>query len=221
VFWLDSEADEIVRWTTDSKLPGKSNYKERNYFQQIKNHIAWKLPDSTRASFVMQPVFTWTDGQFRAIIAKETSRKILVDSASHDSATAILSGISAWFPSVINTVLPAGYSYCILNNEGEIWFHSDTRKNLNENFIYECSSYMQTAAAMYSQKPEFIDARYSGINSGIYYRLLRFALFLAIIRNAETESTKCSNISDNHGAFTEPGACVYFASYGILTFFCA
>ena len=39
--------------------------------------------------------------------------------------------------SLVNTVLPEGYGYCLLVISGDVLIHSDTLKSLRENFLDE------------------------------------------------------------------------------------
>lgn len=69
--------------------------------------------------------------------------------------------------SVIDPVLPRGYGFCIIDGNGEVLFHSDKGKNLNQNFIGECSS-SDLRASIIARNPMQFDALYEGHDCQMY-----------------------------------------------------
>ena len=50
--------------------------------------------------------------------------------------------------SIIDPVLPPGYGFCIMNAEGEVLFHSETKRNTQENFLEEVAQNEKIRAAV-------------------------------------------------------------------------
>ena len=183
-FWMTENGDDSIRWTTEKNVPPEANYKDRDYFKRIKQNATWQLPGDPDASFSLQPIYSWTDGDFRAVVAMKSRS----DSSMKKPLTA---AISSRFPSVVNTVLPAGYKFCIVDEQGEVWFHSDTRKNLNENFGDECYEKNTLTSAMFSRTSSFFNSHYSGSDCRMYVTpLSNLPLYLVTIRDKSLYSTR-------------------------------
>lgn len=122
LFWLDSTGQEKYNWTEEANNAPQSNFNSRNYFKNIKEDNAYYLDgDSTRKYFLDQ-VVSWTTGVFTSIITIRSKDPDVYVAATSFSMS-----------SVENTLLPAGYSFAIIDNNGKVLYHSMKARNLNEN----------------------------------------------------------------------------------------
>lgn len=99
----------------------------RDYFrffsQQYKDTAA---AEEDTAVTLMAPVNSWSGGDF-VINFVERSR----------NNEMLLLTISTKMYSLLNTVLPPGYGFCIIDSKGKVYVHSDADRNLKENFMDE------------------------------------------------------------------------------------
>lgn len=124
VFWMDKNGKEISNWSF-YKDPPRGKYNERNYFKNVQHNNLLSLPGDSVKTFAMEPVVSRIDGKFKLVLAKRSRNDTLILATP------------ARFESVINPVLPLGYEFSIIDEEGKTVFDSDTTENLNENLIEE------------------------------------------------------------------------------------
>ncbi len=133
----------------------------RDYYKNVANHNLWNIDNLDEGIFI-QPVITWTTGEFTTTLSKEVT--------FHDSSYV---GAIDFIPlSIYSPVLPRGYSFCIIDNNGQVLFHSNPDLNLLENFFDECdnSGFIQTAVK--SRVKEYFNTDYWGKNiNGFIYPL--------------------------------------------------
>ena len=105
------------------------------------------LIQRTAANFALldrgyaQQLTGWTNGDFSIIIAK---RSLLEKGA--------ISTFSIQMPSVMQTILPPGFGFCIIDKEGKVMLHSDMNRNLQENFISKIDPSRQIKEAVKSRQ---------------------------------------------------------------------
>jgi hypothetical protein len=137
--WISPEGKESIRirWLPDGKadavraMPNDSldsvsfvDVRARQYYQTLAGQYPYKTPkDST---LILAPVQSWASGEFRVNICRY--------SAVHGLMIELM---ETRLSSLVNTVLPAGYGYCLFTDSGSVLIHSDTLKSLRENFLDE------------------------------------------------------------------------------------
>jgi hypothetical protein len=148
IFWLDKKGRDTIMWSRDS-TPLKRDYSSRQYFRRIRDGKEWLL-NSGPNKFFLESVYSWTDHQFRACISKPVA-----NSAKY---TAIVMATS--LRSVMDPVLPYGTGFCIVDEKGEVQFHSEKERSLNENFLEECDHAPELKAALQTRNGQHTSIRY-------------------------------------------------------------
>ncbi|MDZ7605667.1 MAG: hypothetical protein U5K79_08780 [Cyclobacteriaceae bacterium] len=59
-----------------------------------------------------------------------------------------MAALTSPLSSVMNTVVPDGYGFVIIDEAGKVQFHSNSRKNLMENFLDETGNNAKLKAAI-------------------------------------------------------------------------
>ncbi|MCH7772583.1 MAG: hypothetical protein IIA49_16465, partial [Bacteroidetes bacterium] len=72
------------------------------------------------------------------------------------------------FYSVINTILPSGYGFCVIDEKGDVKFHSNSERMLQENFIEESENSSDLKQAIYGNLSTHFSANYVGKNHLCY-----------------------------------------------------
>jgi hypothetical protein len=62
--------------------------------------------------------------------------------------------------SLIDPVLPPGYGFSVIDDEGVVQFHSDSNRNLRENLFNELDADVELRGALLAQRDEHFDAVY-------------------------------------------------------------
>jgi hypothetical protein len=151
VFWVNDKGVEVEKWNLVNIISPFLYLSERQYYKDVKSRTLDSIPvdtldyDSgvsaksanarlTHMRFTMQPTLSKATGNFTVNIVKPTA--INFDKSRAESQ-AILIGISAKMYSVFKPVVPKGYNFCIINNAGDILFHSQSERSLQENLFEE------------------------------------------------------------------------------------
>ena len=170
ILWSNSDVigEEV---TTAANPTAKVNIAGRLYFEAFQNEQAWLLPkEYGEKHFMVQSILSRATGKQLAVVSTKSQR---VDS---DKKPIVF--LSTNLYSVIRPVLPQGFGFCIINEYGEVLFHSDPSRNLQENFFEECTS-KNFNSAIFSRSELYTQGTYSGTEHSFYIKPLdQLPLFL-------------------------------------------
>ena len=92
--------------------------------------------------------------------------------------------------SVMNTLLPPGYQFVMIDKTGKVWFHSTTDKNLNENFFDETGMNKKLIAAVAGRLSAWVPVNYDRANHQSFIKPIRNTeLFLIVLHDDEHFNT--------------------------------
>lgn len=149
VMWLDAQGDQLFTLATQSV--NSFNLGTREYFIKAKSGDVWTLPgkDATR-KFSLQSIRSFRSGRNAAgfgIPVKESPARVLA--------------VSTKLHSIMAPLLPPGFGYCIISGNGDVWFHSDRQRNMQENFFEETEHDEKMRAAIAGRMKIGLDAPYN------------------------------------------------------------
>jgi len=132
VFWVDSSGKWTATWSEKikSNKPPLLDARSRDYFKDFINGRYLALHDSM--PFTIQPLLSRQDGEYRINVVIKSSAPSR-GSPHHPW----LIGLSAKMHSVMNTVLPAGYNFSIIDDNGNILYDSRPGRALLSNILKE------------------------------------------------------------------------------------
>lgn len=148
VFWVGLDDKLRTELTTRRGLTEKVDISGRQYLEKIKQGELWRLPGG--GEIMLESILTRTTGDNLAAVSKV--------SAKEDASIIFL---ATKLYSVVEAVLPFSFGFCIMDESGNVWFHSDPSKNLQENFLEECTS-RPLPAAIFARSSLYIDGNYQG-----------------------------------------------------------
>lgn len=149
-FWMDSAGNELCNWTSEMQNAPHNYFKGRNYYKNIVENKAYYLNGDDTKKFFLDQVVSWTSGTFTSVL-----------SAPADNGKKEIAAISFVMKSVQDIVLPTGYLFAIIDNNGKVLYHSLKSRNLNENIKSEFSDSTKVVSC--------IDARSEGEFTTSYY----------------------------------------------------
>ncbi|MBS0001143.1 MAG: hypothetical protein KFF73_19320 [Cyclobacteriaceae bacterium] len=183
IFWCDSSARALV-FITPFKNPWYvQDLSHRKYLTNVVNGRQLKFRDinKTEALIGFESIKSVNDGTYEVGIGINSG-----------NSTLPILAMSTKLLSVMNPILPEGYGFCILDDQGNTVFHSSIQKNMNENFIDET---MRTfLPALNSQTRQFKSATYGNRIHIIHFRPLTSmsGYFLATFTTEESYNTPYS-----------------------------
>lgn len=150
VFWMDEKGIQKEKWSATSLKTPYIDVSQRDYFRKISDGAYWLKGEY---KFYLQSIKSWNTGKNYAVISAPSGLPDLPVSA-----------VTCELHSLNKSLLPHGFGFAIIDESGEVWFHSDEHKNLQENFIEECDQDEDLLALLFSRRSGQINARYHGTN---------------------------------------------------------
>jgi hypothetical protein len=152
------------------------NITERPYYQYFLRHRFSK--EDRESTLMIAPVQSWTTNEFAVNVCRFSKMYKTKDSL-------MLENLSTRLYSLVNTILPAGYGYCLMDDSGSVLIHSDTSKSLKENFLEETGQEPWILRVLSGRQPNQSDNSpfYGSIYSLRIQPLKQHPLFLAVFYN--------------------------------------
>ncbi|MDT4968560.1 MAG: hypothetical protein QOJ64_3297, partial [Acidobacteriota bacterium] len=217
-FWVDPKGEQRIKWTVRKDVTRLVKVAERPYFTNIQRGYLQKLGPH---EFVLQPLLSKTTGSNEVVISKAVyplDRRPwwnLIGSVTPGDSPPEkwVSAIDARFLSLMEPVIPAGFGFAIIDNNGTVLFHSDEKQHLGENFFEECDNNRALRSAVVGRADDLISTQYLGKGHRIYVEPLGNSSWtLVVFRNKEYLRTAISELMTL--------ALILFSTYFILLLLC-
>ena len=200
VFWTRRDGMQHVKWTTARRLTPLVDVGRRSYFQAVVDEKLMSYerpcpgacsvsdppsdrnaaaPHPTRgvlSKLYIEPVRSLTTGEDEAVISMASRLSV------NDQRT-VVSLVTNLAP-FTDPVLPAGFLFAVVDDDGLILFHSDRRRTLIENFFDETDHNSRLRAAVSAREPEEMNLRYRGRSYRVYVApLVKLPWSLVLLRD--------------------------------------
>ncbi|HEV7622326.1 MAG TPA: cache domain-containing protein, partial [Flavisolibacter sp.] len=164
ITWIDGNGEQVYRWTTKPFYPDSINVSDRNYFQAVKNNNLLKWENGEQ--YFLTGISSWTANEKLVIISTPFVKKDSLKNAQN----LIMVTLSAAFRSLFQPVLPHDMGFCMINESGDVIFHLDPKRNLNENLLEESEDNTSLKLLLQTRSSGFVGAHYSGTTQRFYVR---------------------------------------------------
>ena len=142
VSWIDSSG-----WQRDKaelyKRPVYTRVDSREYFKIFKTGIPYRLPGHEETAFGWEPIYSNTNGDLNISISLELQDTVVA--------------MATKMYSVMQTIVPAGYGFCIVDADGNVQIHSESDRSLRENFLEKTDKPNEIRSFMLSRQSKFIN----------------------------------------------------------------
>ena len=171
ILWINPSGIPQVTLTSEdvpSDYP-MPDLKERKYFSRALNDSLWNVPGEDGKPdppkrFALQSIQSWTNHKPEAGIG------IVFDSTGKSQFKVL--AMATRLSSIMDPALPMGFGFCIVDDTGEVWFHSNTRKNHQENIFLEVEHHGKLTAAVKGRAAAFFSTEYEGDRKRMYVQPL-------------------------------------------------
>ncbi|MDO1451786.1 hypothetical protein Q0590_36265 [Rhodocytophaga aerolata] len=190
-FWIDSAGYSREIWTIEDKTSPSVYVGDREYFKKIIYDRAWSLPlsDTSWIAVGFMPIFDRITGKNLAVIST-AYRNTHISASSQLPVTYAGLAIETELYSVVDPILPLGYGFCILDDRGTPWFHSDKRKNLQEKFVKETKDNSLLQSALLGNSNTHLELTYNGKEYEAYVsQIQHLPLHLVVFYNKDYSKT--------------------------------
>ncbi|WHZ30188.1 MAG: hypothetical protein OJF51_004991 [Nitrospira sp.] len=154
MFWVGSNGEMKVLRSREPDPWKYANLKERQYVGRV-----WEDETFTRGQqrFWVQPIYSLTSGENSAVL----SMKSAAFEGQH-LVRPIVAALEVKLPSVTDAGVPPGLGFAVIDQKGEVLFHSDSRRNLRENLFEETDRGERLRQAVFARATAEFDGRYWG-----------------------------------------------------------
>jgi len=148
VSWTDDSGRNLAKWSFLDTPYTYLNLEKRQYFKDIKdeNYDTLRRKGGEPDTLAIQPTLSWANGVYTVNIAMPSRQKFKRNGKKED--TAIMISLSSSMYSVCYPVVPKGFNFCIVNDKGDILFHSQTNRSLHENLFDESDNNAEIKSAI-------------------------------------------------------------------------
>jgi hypothetical protein len=137
-FWIDSSGKWVATWSgkTGNNKPLLLNVNDRDYFKDFVNRKYL----NRRWHYTIQPTLSRLDGEYTITVVIESiasPKRVMSRGTIRTLRRPMLVGLSAQMHSVTNTVLPQGYNFSIIDENGAVLYDSKPGRALLSNIQKE------------------------------------------------------------------------------------
>ncbi len=143
VFWLKENGDEAYKWSAFEDVSPFVNVSTMQFYLQFSEELPYRLDGR---EFYLGSVLAPTTGSYKAVIGltpAKANQTATAGTASPAAQAPTSDGIAGVFVvaqprSMFRTVVSSGFAFCVVDSRsGNVLFHSDSRRNGNENLFHE------------------------------------------------------------------------------------
>ena len=145
--WIDDTGNQRAKWTIKNENTRFIDVSSRGYFSNLRRGDFYEFDEQR---FWLEPIISRTTGRNEVEISKFA--------ADPNWITAFDTRLI----SLMQPVLPAGFGYVIIANDGKVLFHSDEAHHLGENFFQECDDDSELRSAVVGLRDMPLNVRYVG-----------------------------------------------------------
>lgn len=163
IFWVGSRGELRILRSREPDPWKYVNLKERQYVRRIWDDETFIRGQNGR-KFWIQPIYSWTTGNNSAVL----SMKSRASSEGRNPDRLIVAALEVKLPSVTDVGVPPGMGFAVIDQEGKVLFHSDSRRNLRENLFEETDRDGRLRQAVFARATSQFDGRYWGKDRHFY-----------------------------------------------------
>ncbi len=162
MFWVWPDGFNNVDWSGGEAEWAVVQLREREYVKRIWAGSALDSPDG---QFWLQAIYSWTSGQNYAIVSQ---RSTVSPDKEADRSHPTVAALEMKMPSVMDPVVLPGFGFAVIDRSGTVLFHSDSRRNLRENFFEETDQNERLRSLVFARAQDFADGQYWGTDRRFY-----------------------------------------------------
>ncbi len=149
VFWVGKNGKQTNKWSVKSGNTSLIDVSERNYYKAIQDKTGWSWGKTNL--FYLESIYSLNTGKSFAALSIPSSK-------TNNEVVAMTTELNSLFA----PILTHGYKFALINTDGEVLFHSDKRRNLQENVLDDIGDKKALKAAMASRSFSIFSTTYHG-----------------------------------------------------------
>ncbi len=193
IFWMNEDDQQVLQFSTRNYIKGQVN---PSYMIRFTGAGNWSLAEDSTTHFYVESIPSITSDEKLVAISKSSKmRYINKEGQPQEAVVAVMTSPAA---TVIDPIMPIRYGFCIIDKNGQVWFHSDKGRNLQENFFAETDEDTKLRAAIDHRQPEYFNVNYQSKSHRAHIApLVNSPLFLITFHDKTyTQAIESTIISD-------------------------
>jgi hypothetical protein len=167
VFWVDSNGHQRKKWTVKDKTTPLINVYERSYVRSVLEDRLWSRTLAGKpVGFWVEPIYSWNTGENLTVYS------LPMPASASGPAKARVAALVTRPLSLTQPVVPPGFGYAVITDDGSVLFHLDETRNLQEKFFAESDENDVLRSVVFGRSTEWINAQYWGRDCRLYVRPL-------------------------------------------------
>ena len=203
--WIDDSGMQQVRFER-SHHPLQC-VRDRQYFKDAKARMTWSVPAGVQGNkeYVLEWVHSKSTGEVRALMARK---------ALESEAPFGVVAVATELIDLTHSVGPPGVEMAIIDENGNVIYHSDEQRIGYENFFVETDRNRDLRAAVVARRREHVAAKYWGEDHSMFVQPLKYSAWTLVTFRAK-RLTRVLNVEGVLMAlvFLLLGAMPYFLLY--------
>ncbi|HEU5180794.1 MAG TPA: hypothetical protein VFW45_08375 [Candidatus Polarisedimenticolia bacterium] len=169
---------QFAKWTTERRTRANIDVSERDYFRTIDEERGWPMAGEDKPFFL------------DTVLSANTGRSLSVLSRPGPCRGGCVETLIPHLVSLRDVVAPPGFGYAILDEQGRLLFHSDSKRVLVEDFFAECDQSRALRARVSARAADWVDVSYTGRGHRLYVTPMKDVPWtLVTFRDKEIECT--------------------------------
>lgn len=188
-FWINEKASQQMKWTVRSSVTNRIDVSQRSYYSRLKQGRQYTLTDKNGQNheFWIEPVTSKTTGLNTVVVSKRAKAIEALTTKIREKAAATnvkangakpangtepssfwVSAIDMRLLSLMQPVIPEGFGYAVIDENGKVLFHSAEKQHLGENLFEECDNNQALKAAVLGRWSGSLTSSYFGKGHSVY-----------------------------------------------------
>jgi hypothetical protein len=158
--WADADGKATITAAARGPAPPLTSVRRRRFFADAKSGN-WSTVVETRNQMTIPHQYAVE------IVATRDDPQTIVAVPSHTNDGRVFAAFVR-FIHFVDPVVPPGYGFAVIDDQGMVQFHSDKHRALHENLFRETEDDRQLRAAVFARRDAWVDARYWGNDHQLY-----------------------------------------------------
>ncbi|MEX8546958.1 MAG: cache domain-containing protein [Mucilaginibacter sp.] len=154
VYWLHQSGQEWFKWDSLKYNGPHGNFGQRGYVKNILAKKAYLLNADTTKPYYLEQIISWTTGAFTTVISRE--------SVLSEPKRPVVAAFAFNMKCLDEVVLPAGYTFAIIDGRGKVLYHANKNRNLKENLLQEFSKHRELQSCIEAHAQKSFQTAYMG-----------------------------------------------------------
>lgn len=159
MLWIGPTGSVKALWSREAAPWKRVVLHEREYVRRIWEREPFSYD---KIEFWIEPIYSWTTGENYTVLSKASRVNSPGQDSNQVAAPPIVAALELKMPALVGAIIPPGMGFAVIGQDGRVLFHSDSRRNLRENFFEETDNNIRLRQAVFARIDDQFDGRYWG-----------------------------------------------------------